>query len=76
MVDNERLGMTFTELALLLNASAAVGAMIMSIRNGRKIQNVHVDLNSRLSELLKITHDSAFSAGIKQERDDNLRMKS
>jgi hypothetical protein len=55
-----------TEVAALISALASIGAVLAAWHNSKKIHNVHVDLNSRLSELLKTTHDAAFQAGKKE----------
>jgi hypothetical protein len=44
---------------------ASVAALIMSIRNGNKIQDVHLSLNSRLSELVL----ASKAQGRQDERD-------
>jgi hypothetical protein len=44
---------------------AATAALVMSIRNGRKIEDVHISLNSRLSQLLQAEN----AKGRQDERD-------
>jgi hypothetical protein len=44
----------------------ALTALMASIRNGQKIQDVHLSLNSRLTELLK----ASLAQGRQNERDD------
>jgi hypothetical protein len=44
----------------------ALAALITSIHNGQKINDVHLSLNSRLSELLK----ASLAQGRQDERDD------
>jgi len=44
----------------------ALAALMTSIKNGQKIQDVHLSLNSRLSELLK----ASLAQGRQDERDD------
>jgi hypothetical protein len=61
--------MTFGELAQLMTALSALGAMLMSYRNSRKIQEVHLSVNSRLSQLLEATGDAQRAIGAQQERD-------
>jgi hypothetical protein len=59
---------SFAEIAQLITALAALGAVIMSARNGRKIQEVHLSINSRMDELLRSARASARAAGIDEER--------
>lgn len=61
--------MTFTEIAQIITALAAVGAVAMSYRNSRKIESVHVSINSRMDQLLLATNASAKAEGIKEERE-------
>ena len=44
----------------------ALGSLITSIHNGQKINDVHLSLNSRLSELLK----ASLAQGRQDERND------
>ena len=41
----------------------ATAAVISSIRNSKKLEGIHIDLNSRLSELLRATSTSERAAG-------------
>lgn len=50
-------------------AGAALGALAVSIYNVIGIRNVHVLVNSRLTELLAVTRASAKAEGVKQEKD-------
>jgi len=64
--------MTFTEVALLLNALAALGAVFASVRNGRKIETVRLEVNSRMGQLLKVTGEAERAIG-KKEGEDSKR---
>lgn len=44
-------------------ALCAAGALMVSLWNMRKIQELHIIVNSRLTELLKITAISARAEG-------------
>lgn len=44
-------------------ALAAVGALMVSIYNATQINNVHILMNSRLSELLELTKEAANAEG-------------
>jgi hypothetical protein len=47
-----------------LTLLAALISFIQSSRNAKAIQEVHISLNSRLSELLKETEKSSHAAGL------------
>ena len=51
------------ELAEWLIAISSLGALIFSIVNKRAINEVHLTLNSRLSQLIKVTAASAHAEG-------------
>ena len=57
------------EIAQLITALAACGALVVGWLNSRKIQAVHVDINSRMTELLQVTGNAARAEGIQQGRD-------
>ena len=59
---------SFSDVASLITALAAVGAVVASLRNGRKINAVHVDVNSRLTQLLQATGDAARLEGAEAGR--------
>ena len=60
-----------TPLGVILAAFASVAAVIGNIVNGRKIHNVHVEINSRMTELLEVavkaSHSEGVAAGRRQE---------
>jgi hypothetical protein len=47
----------------------AVGALIMGIINSNRINDVHISINSRMDQLLKVSGDAAHAAGAKEERE-------
>ena len=55
-----------TALAALI---AAVITLIKTLKNGVAIQQIHVSINSRMDELLKLTKSSSFAQGVKSETD-------
>ena len=61
------------EIIILITAlctmSTAIVSLFMSFRNKSAIRDVHISLNSRLSELLKATANSAHAAGMTEERE-------
>ena len=56
------------EIAQVITACAALGALTMSIINSFKIQDVHVSINSRMDQLLKSSNAAAKAEGVTQER--------
>jgi hypothetical protein len=65
--------MTWTEASQLITAAAAIGAVLMSYRNSRKIESVHVSINSRMDQLLEATGAAKLAEGAQQERDANRK---
>ncbi len=53
----------------MIVAIAAVGGLMVSGYNAMQIKEVHVMINSRLSELLDLTRASSKAEGVKEERD-------
>lgn len=60
-------------LSSIVSAIAAVGAVIVSYLNFKKIQDVHVLINSRMTELLKVTGIASKAEGREEERDKNTK---
>lgn len=59
---------TFGEAAQIVTAAAALGAWVISLRNGKRIHEIHLSINSRMDELLKITGEERHAAGVQEER--------
>lgn len=57
-------------IASLISALTALGAMIMSARNAKKIQEVHVSINSRMDQMLRMQGDASEAKGLQQGRDE------
>lgn len=55
--------MTWADAAQLITALSSMGAVLMAWRNGRKLEAVHVDINGRMSQLLKAATGEANLAG-------------
>ncbi len=47
----------------------ALGSLVRSIKNGKDIKEVHLMINSRMDDLLKLTKSASFAAGEKAEKD-------
>lgn len=58
------------ELTELITAVAALGAVAVSVWNSIKIRDVHVSLNSRLSQLVLASEKAARANGVVQGRKD------
>jgi hypothetical protein len=52
----------------LVTAALALTAAVLGLVNRRKIHDVHVDLNSRLSQLVEAEHARGVSEGASAER--------
>jgi hypothetical protein len=66
--------MDLATIASFLSALAAIGAVIASIRNAKKIQEVHISINSRMDELLKLKGEAGMAEGLEKGRNE-LRPK-
>lgn len=55
-------------IAAMLSAFASAAAVAASVHNSKKITEIHLLINSRLSELLDATKAAAVGEGIEQER--------
>jgi len=59
--------MTFLEVTQLVTAFAtafaAIAAAVISWRNGTRIHEVHLSLNSRLDTLLSVTREAGVASG-------------
>jgi len=58
-----------TLIGIIISAVAACSAAYMSIMAVRTTSNIHVLINSRMSELLALTKTSSFAAGQKDEQE-------
>ncbi len=61
--------MTVGDFAQLITALAAVGALILSWRNGRKLKEVHAATNGLSHELNTLTAKASKAEGVKEERE-------
>ena len=64
------------EIATIISAIAAVGAVIASLVNARKIQDVHVSINSRMDQLLSLTAAAEKAKGVIEGRAESLDTKT
>jgi hypothetical protein len=55
-------------VASVVSALAAIGAVCMSYRNSQKIQSVHVSINSRMDELLRVSGLAERARGVEEGR--------
>lgn len=47
----------------------ALAALVSSFRNGQAVKQIHVIFNSKMDKLLKVTGESEFAKGVKQEKE-------
>ncbi len=62
--------MTFDTIIAFFSAIFGLSTLIVALRALYSIQTVHVLMNSRLDELLKLTEKAAFKAGQKDQKDN------
>ena len=60
-----------TLIGVITTLIISITALVKTLKNGKAVQEIHLSINSRMDELLKLTKDSAFAAGIKNESDRN-----
>lgn len=53
---------------VLVPAACGLAAAVIALRVGRKVEEVHISLNSRLTELVKATRAEGHAEGVEQER--------
>ena len=58
-----------TLIAAITSLIVSATALIKLFQQGTKMQELHVLINSRLTELLKLTQKSSFAEGQKSEAD-------
>ncbi len=63
--------MTLTELTLI--SAPGISAAILSWLNRNKITEVHLLINSRLTQLLEVTKQAAHLAGEAAQRDKDAK---
>ncbi len=56
---------SFGDVAQIITALAAVGAVVASLRNSRKIEEVHISVNSRMDQLIESVKSDSFKDGVK-----------
>ncbi len=59
------------EVSQVITAVASVGAVLVSLYNAVRIQQVHKATNSMKDELVAVTRKDALAEGLKQGRDEN-----
>jgi hypothetical protein len=56
------------EWAAVVSAIGSIGTLVVAVVTMRHVQSVKVEINSRMSELLKSRTKAAHAAGMEQER--------
>ncbi len=66
--------MTGAEVAQVITAlatlTASVGAFLVSLRNSRKIEEVHKSTNGKMDQLVTEVRAASFAAGKKDQKDN------
>jgi len=67
----------FRDIAALVTACAAILSVLASLVNRKKIELLHLQINSRMDEWIKMVRDSALAEGrlqgVVQERKDTSK---
>lgn len=53
----------------------AVAALVVAIRNGKKTDDIHLQINSRMDEFMELIKEAAYDKGVKSET-DKQKLKS
>jgi hypothetical protein len=64
-----------TGIGMLLNAIATIFGLMQSLRNGRKIEEVHLATNSMKDALVDKTDKEAFARGVKSGEASSMNLK-
>jgi hypothetical protein len=64
------------DLGQAVTAIAAIIAAIIGIGNRRNMNDLHVLINSRLDQLLKLTRDSSFAEGLADRSPQKRKAKA
>jgi hypothetical protein len=63
-----------TEVALIITALAtlvsSVGALLIGLRNSRKIEEVHKSTNGKMDQLVTEVRNASFAKGQKDQKDN------
>lgn len=66
--------MSGSELAQVITAVAtlvaSIGALIVSLRNSRKIEEVHKSTNGKMDQLVQEVRTAAFAKGRKSQKEN------
>ena len=65
-----------TGIGVLLNAVATVFGLMQSLRNGKKIEEVHLATNSMKDALVATTDKEAFARGVKSGEASSMNLKN
>jgi hypothetical protein len=65
--------MTFTQGIILItcitNSLVAIGGVLVSLRNSRKLDIVHATTNGKMEQLIDVVKEASFAKGVKSEKD-------
>jgi hypothetical protein len=51
----------------------AITSLVKLFRQSAKIQEIHLSINSRMDELLKLSRENSFAKGVKSETDKDKK---
>ncbi len=54
---------------------AACGALLLGWINSRKLQSIHVDINSRITQLIDLTEKAFYAKGVADQKDSGTEGK-
>ncbi len=60
---------TVAVIASLPAFLAAIASIVASLRNGIKLDEVHLQLNGKLEKMIKMREKASFAEGVKSETD-------
>jgi hypothetical protein len=70
----EEMAALATGIGVLLNAVVTVFSLIQSMRNGRKIEDVHLATNSMKDALVASTEKESYARGVKAGESGSLNL--
>jgi len=66
--------MTGAEIAQIITSVATllgvIGGVVVSLRNSRKIEEVHKSTNGKMAALIREVREASFAKGVKSEKDN------
>ena len=60
-------------IVAVISAIGSITAALIAYNTKRTVQGIHVQINSRMDELLRLTQTAAHAAGMQDQREKNGR---